>query len=136
MIEELKIGYLLIPKDDAPMMVINKIPVDRFEFKEGTSNKFWEIFTHGREYTTRWGRIGTRGQSQTKSFGDEADCEKAAQKITDEKLNEGYKRKKVENSYIYSFSNPSIPGKKHWLSFNDLEPYIKKFSATIQRTKV
>ena len=40
----------------------------RFEFVEGTSSKFWEISTDGNNVTVRYGRIGTNGQSQTKSF--------------------------------------------------------------------
>lgn len=40
----------------------------RYEFAEGASNKFWEIELSSSELTTRWGKIGTAGQSKTKSF--------------------------------------------------------------------
>ena len=43
-----------------------------FEFVGGTSSKFWEVSQNGNEMTTRWGRIGTAGQSKTKAFADEA----------------------------------------------------------------
>ena len=40
----------------------------RFEFSEGSSNKFWEIDLSGASFRVRWGRIGTEGQTQTKDF--------------------------------------------------------------------
>lgn len=40
----------------------------RYEFSEGSSNKFWEIELNGLSWTTRWGRIGTVGQSKTQTF--------------------------------------------------------------------
>jgi predicted DNA-binding WGR domain protein len=39
----------------------------------------------------RFGRIGTAGQSQTKSFADEASAEREAEKLIGEKLKKGYK---------------------------------------------
>jgi len=44
----------------------------RFELIEGTASKFWEIEQADTELNIRWGRIGTAGQSQTKSFADAA----------------------------------------------------------------
>ena len=40
----------------------------RFEFVEGSSSKFWEVEVAGDALTVRYGRIGTQGQVQTKSF--------------------------------------------------------------------
>src|SRR6185369_4837831 len=42
-----------------------------FELIDGTSRKFWEISNADDSSTLRFGRIGTSGQSQTKSFADE-----------------------------------------------------------------
>jgi predicted DNA-binding WGR domain protein len=39
----------------------------RFEFKEGSSSKFWEVSVSGNTLTVRFGRIGTEGQEKTKS---------------------------------------------------------------------
>jgi len=53
----------------------------RFEYKDGNSNKFWEIEQSGQSVTTWWGRIGTAGQSKVK------DCSTPAKaKIELEKL--------------------------------------------------
>jgi predicted DNA-binding WGR domain protein len=43
--------------------------------------------------TTRWGRIGSTGQSKTKTFADEAAATQAAAKLIAEKCDEGYVEK-------------------------------------------
>jgi predicted DNA-binding WGR domain protein len=43
--------------------------------------------------TTRWGRIGSAGQSKTKSFPDEATAAKAVERLIAEKTGEGYVEK-------------------------------------------
>ena len=48
----------------------------RFELVSGKSSKFWEVSVDGTDVTTRYGRIGTGGQSKTKSFAD-ADAARA-----------------------------------------------------------
>jgi predicted DNA-binding WGR domain protein len=63
----------------------------RFELVDGTSSKFWEIEpAAGGELNIRWGRIGTAGQSQTKSFGDDAKAKVAMDKLIKEKTGKGY----------------------------------------------
>jgi predicted DNA-binding WGR domain protein len=63
----------------------------RYEFQEGGSSKFWEITLEGTSYTTRYGRIGSEGQSTTKSF-DTADAARTEHdKLVAEKLKKGYK---------------------------------------------
>ena len=63
----------------------------RFEFVEGTSSKFWEITNNIREITVRYGRIGTNGQTQTKSFTSETSAAEHAQKQVAAKLAKGYR---------------------------------------------
>lgn len=62
----------------------------RFEFAEGASNKFWEIAQDGTDLQIRWGRIGTQGQSQTKTFADAAKARSALDKLVAEKTGKGY----------------------------------------------
>jgi predicted DNA-binding WGR domain protein len=62
----------------------------RFEFIEGGSKKFWEIGQSGCEMTVRYGRIGTNGQTQTKTFPDEARTTREVQKLIAEKVRKGY----------------------------------------------
>lgn len=61
-----------------------------FEFVEGGSAKFWEITTSGNDVAVRFGRIGTQGQMQTKTFADEATAVRHAEKLIDEKTQKGY----------------------------------------------
>ena len=61
-----------------------------FEFVEGKSSKFWEVSQSGHDMTTRWGRIGTSGQSKTKTFADDAAAAKQVAKLIAEKMGEGY----------------------------------------------
>ena len=63
----------------------------RFEFSEGNSNKYWEISFHGPEVIVRFGRIGTQGQINEKSFPDEAAAAKHVEKLVLQKLNKGYR---------------------------------------------
>ena len=63
----------------------------RFEFIEGTSCKFWEVCVSGNNVTVRYGRIGTNGQSQTKSFTSPAAAAQHADKQIAAKLAKGYR---------------------------------------------
>ena len=62
----------------------------RFEFTEGTSNKFWQITVEGTEVTTQWGRIGTDGQTKVKDLGSEEKADKEADKQINAKTKKGY----------------------------------------------
>lgn len=65
----------------------------RFEFSEGTSNKFWEVWTEGNLLYTHYGRIGSEGQTTQKTFADEAAARKEHDKLVREKTGKGYKEK-------------------------------------------
>jgi predicted DNA-binding WGR domain protein len=60
------------------------------EFVGGSSRKFWEISVSENSFTVRFGRLGTAGQSQTKSFADESSAKREAEKLVAEKLRKGY----------------------------------------------
>jgi predicted DNA-binding WGR domain protein len=62
----------------------------RFEFSEGSSNKFYEVTVAGSEVRVTFGRIGTSGQTQTKRFADSAAARKHADKLIAQKLGKGY----------------------------------------------
>jgi predicted DNA-binding WGR domain protein len=62
----------------------------RFEFVGGSSLKFWEISVPGNALTVRCGRIGTAGQSQTKTLADEATARREAERLIGEKIRKGY----------------------------------------------
>ena len=62
----------------------------RFEFAEGKSRKFWEISVQGGEVTVRYGRIGSEGQSNVKTFPNDAAAAAHAEKLIQEKTGKGY----------------------------------------------
>ncbi|MCE9554681.1 MAG: DNA ligase [Planctomycetes bacterium] len=61
-----------------------------FEFVEGNSAKFWEVSTSGKDVTIWFGRIGTDGQTQTKTFDDPVAAQKHADKMVQQKTRKGY----------------------------------------------
>ncbi len=85
------------PPAEAPPVVATPVPTSatarRFEFVGGASQKFWEISLAGNSFTVRFGRIGTAGQSQTKSFADEAKAHREAESMIAEKVKKGYVEK-------------------------------------------
>jgi len=63
----------------------------RYEFKEGTSNKFWDITLDGSSFTTKYGKIGSDGQETIKEWDDDDQAKKEYDKIIAKKVKEGYK---------------------------------------------
>jgi len=64
--------------------------MQRFELREGASSKFWEVEVSGSDLTARFGRIGTAGQTKTKTFADAAAALKERDKLVKEKTGKGY----------------------------------------------
>ena len=62
----------------------------RYEFKDATSHKFWEISSNGGSVTVCFGRVGTAGQTQTKTLADVAAAQKQVEKLVKEKTSKGY----------------------------------------------
>ena len=66
------------------------ITTRHFEYIGGTSAKFWQVTVAARSVSIRYGRIGTNGQSQTKSFQSEAEAQRFAEKQCSAKAAKGY----------------------------------------------
>lgn len=63
---------------------------ERYEMTDEKSNKFWEAATDGNKFLVRFGKCGTKGQLQLKTF---ATAEKAAEemeKMVRDKVSKGY----------------------------------------------
>ena len=65
--------------------------MQRFEFNDGKSNKFWEITVEGDSFTVRYGRMGTDGQTSTKTYADADKARTEADKLIAKKTKKGYK---------------------------------------------
>lgn len=61
-----------------------------FECTEKGASKFWEVSVAGNELTTRWGRIGTDGQSKTKEFSSAASADAERESLIRSKISGGY----------------------------------------------
>ena len=72
----------------------------RLEFNDGKSAKFWQVAVDGDTVTTQWGKIGTTGQSKTKSYDSPAAAEKDALKQENAKMKKGYLRAPPHRSSI------------------------------------
>jgi predicted DNA-binding WGR domain protein len=60
------------------------------KFIDGTSDKFWQIEVSGQSHTVTYGKNGTSGTAQTKSFPSPEECLKSAEKLLAEKIKKGY----------------------------------------------
>lgn len=59
-------------------------------YMDAKSSKFWSITQDGCSHTVQYGRIGSAGQSASKSFPSEEAARKDAEKLIREKLGKGY----------------------------------------------
>ncbi|EHY6225793.1 WGR and DUF4132 domain-containing protein [Escherichia coli] len=69
-----------------------------FIYQDEKSHKFWAVEQQGNELHINWGKVGTNGQSQVKSFADAAAAEKAGLKLIAEKVKKGYVEQAKDNS--------------------------------------
>ncbi len=65
--------------------------VRRLEFVEGRFSKFWEVAHDGCTLTVRYGRIGTQGQTQTRTFDTVERAGREVEKLMAEKRRKGYR---------------------------------------------
>ncbi|EHT3680346.1 TPA: WGR and DUF4132 domain-containing protein [Escherichia coli] len=71
-----------------------------FIYQDEKSHKFWAVEQQGNELHISWGKVGTKGQSQIKSFADAAAAEKAKLKLIAEKTKKGYVENASANVHI------------------------------------
>lgn len=64
-----------------------------FEFAEGNSSKFWEITQTDNRHIVRFGRIGTSGQTRSKTFDDAQAARRDVERLIREKVKKGYREK-------------------------------------------
>ena len=68
------------------------VQFEQFIFTDAASNKFWEAGIQENKLIVRFGRIGTKGQVQVKTFGDAEKAMAEKQKTIKEKIGKGYSR--------------------------------------------
>ena len=81
-----------IPENKSPVIPgYEGIIFERLEFSDATSNKFWEAGVQENKLIIRFGRIGTKGQVQLKSFEGAEKAIREKDKMIREKTGKGYK---------------------------------------------
>ena len=81
----------------------------RFELSEGTSNKFWQVERDDASVTVCFGRIGTSGQSQVKSFASATAAQAEMDKLIKEKTKKGYAEVAVAPGATSPAPKPAAP---------------------------
>jgi predicted DNA-binding WGR domain protein len=80
----------------------------RFEFSEGSSNKFWQADLQGSELLISWGKLGTSGQQQKKSFASAAAAQVELDKLVAEKTKKGYLEVAAAESTAAAATEPTV----------------------------
>src|SRR5262245_24173413 len=60
-------------------------------YRDARSHRFWNIEVTGKSHTVTYGRVGSKGRTQTKKFASAAAAEAAAEKLIRAKLAKGYR---------------------------------------------
>jgi uncharacterized protein (TIGR02996 family) len=61
-----------------------------FQYSDAKSHKFWNIEVSGTDLTVTYGKVGSAGQTQTKTFASAEKAQAEAEKLIWEKLKKGY----------------------------------------------
>jgi cell wall assembly regulator SMI1/ankyrin repeat protein/predicted DNA-binding WGR domain protein len=83
-----------------------------FQLIEGNSSKFWHIEINGDEHTSSYGRIGTAGQSTTKSFSDAAKAKTDGEKLIQAKTRKGYQEVSATEGKKHQQVDPTTSSKR------------------------
>jgi uncharacterized protein (TIGR02996 family) len=75
-----------------------------FTYHDAKSHKFWRIDLQGKRFTVTFGRVNTRGRTQTKQFPSAAKARAEHDKLIQKKLAEGY----VETTGAAAAAEPSL----------------------------
>ncbi|EFN9845363.1 WGR domain-containing protein, partial [Escherichia coli] len=77
-------------------------------YQDEKSHKFWAVEQQGNELHITWGKVGTNGQSQVKSFADAAAAEKVELKLIAEKVKKGYVEQVDANAHSHDASAKKV----------------------------
>jgi predicted DNA-binding WGR domain protein len=69
------------------------------DYQDNKSSKFWEVTQTGNTVTVRYGKTGTTGQTQDKTFADAAEANKHIAKLIAEKTGKGYVERGAASSF-------------------------------------
>jgi len=101
-----------------------------FIYQDEKSHKFWAVEQQDNELHISWGKVGTNGQSQIKSFSDAAAAAKAELKLIAEKTKKGYVENASANVHISPITkatpevetSPESKNQRPWLADDAVIP--------------
>lgn len=88
--EEVSAGVGLGMGSHAAASPYDHLAFRRLHYRDGSSDKFWEAATDENKLVVRWGRRGSKGQIQLKTFPDSEAAQKEMERSIKEKLGAGY----------------------------------------------
>nr|WP_244894529.1 WGR domain-containing protein [Leptospira alexanderi] len=94
-------------------------------FQDNKSDKFWTIETSGNSLTVTYGKSGTSGQTQTKTFDSESKRIQEASKLLAEKLKKGYIEQTAQTDIKKQAPSNFL---KEWETLVNSKPLSKHFS--------
>jgi predicted DNA-binding WGR domain protein len=103
-----------------------------FEYQDDKSSKFWEITIDGVTLKTRYGKMGTAGQTTEKTFANETATQKEYDKLIKEKTSKGYVEMGSTNNEAEppaDQNNKIISNEdfnKHLLGYNIIDCAVRK----------
>jgi predicted DNA-binding WGR domain protein len=94
-LEQIQVLGKLVPdrtaeKTPSKRSVVPEKSRRHFELVDDKSSKFWEVSVDDKEVAVRFGRIGSTGQTRTKTFATRAAAKTYAEKLIAEKTGKGY----------------------------------------------
>lgn len=95
----------------------------RFELKNKSHQKFWEVEQVGATFTVRFGRVGTEGQIKTKSVATADRARLEVERLIAEKTRKGYARAPGSKAKRASFADVMTALEEKLTS--TLRPYVK-----------
>ena len=98
------------------------------EYQDDKSHKFWQIETAENNFTVTYGKAGTNGRSQTKTFADNDTAQKEAKKLIEQKKKKGYAEKGAD---MNTAQKTEIDPKKRQ---NRIKKLFKKQSSIVGAT--
>ncbi|MVM36870.1 WGR domain-containing protein [Spirosoma sp. HMF3257] len=104
-----------------------------FTFTDDTSNKFWQIETNDSRLTVTFGRIGTVGQHQQKTFETVDRCQEEASKLIREKTRKGYVE--LVNGVAFSAQPQSTTKATQTDNIQAQEAVLNRYDEIIRTTK-
>ena len=133
MLESLQNGDLLIDPEGRPYIVLHIGKRIRLEYKQDSSNKYYEMWVRGSSVYKHYGRIGSTGKTDEEKCDNEVKAKKHFDAMMKAKLNKGYKQVAEENTYFLNapWRNPTA----HTLSHSDVSYNVESKKWTIQRRR-